>query len=205
MELKHQWIGKVESSEQFLKRNRKISIFNLILGLIIVITAIFIIFVYPGWPIVTSSFWTKGYFFGFVAIGAIFLILGLILLVHRSYFVGLHFFVDDNDIQYLLKNGVLRTDIEKILSDAGIKFFKRKKLYSIIYYELPEGLSIGVGGPIEQGIMVGKPISLIMIHIQNISSENMELAKRIQKLLDNLNIQDNYMVGEKKKKPDVMG
>jgi hypothetical protein len=198
MDLKHQWIGKIESSEQFLKRNRKVSQFNLELGLIIIITAIVILFVYPGRAVITGSNVGLMIYFVFLMIGVVPMILGLTFLVRRSYFVGMHIFVDEEDINYWLKNGTLRKNIEKALSTVGIDFTKRKRHYPSIYYELPEGLSIGVGGPIDQGRIKGKPISLIMIQITNIKTENMELARKVQNLLDGLDIQDKYFPKEDK-------
>jgi hypothetical protein len=77
MALKHLWIGKIQSSEQFLKRNRNIGAFNSILGFLIFIVSLIIIILNPGGLTTIRSSSDLILFSAFPAFGLILLLLGL--------------------------------------------------------------------------------------------------------------------------------
>ena len=198
MELTHEWQGIIPAPDELLIRDQKKGFILFTAGFVFIISVILII-LFPGRSGTIDNNISLFLLILCIGTGMAVIIRSLKMLIKPNVFIGMFIIIDKDDLVHWLKNGVLQRELEQLLRSENIDFIKMQRYQSNMFYDLPKGLHVLVSDPKDMGLISGKPVSLIMILIQNIIYENRDIAIKVQYTMDKLNIRDKYYASDKKK------
>lgn len=102
---------------------------------------------------------------------------------HVGYYVGWNWPVDKVWSSYWLEDGYLEKAIGNALARDLIPFFKSARWSYFIYFELPEGVGIGVSRSYN-----GRRSDIIMVHVEGVNDRNVDIARDVHGVLASLRL-----------------
>ena len=125
------------------------------------------------WPLILA--WT--------VLTSFLITVGLWAMVQETYVIGRYVTTDKVWYQFLIDEGQLEDVIDKVLLSNRVPFIKMSRWTYSSFYELPQGLYIGVGR-----ITKGTGRRMLMIHIEGIRGRNIAMARSLQSLIGSIEI-----------------
>jgi hypothetical protein len=102
---------------------------------------------------------------------------------HDGYYVGWNWPVDKIWSKYWLEDGYLEKNIGAALGRDMIPFVKTARWSYFIYFELPEGVGIGISR-----MYNGRRSDIIMVHVEGVNHLNVDIARDVHDVLDSLRL-----------------
>ncbi len=108
---------------------------------------------------------------------------GLWALRQPGYYIGWNWPLDKVWSRYWIDEGNLEKRFDGTLTRMFIPFMKVARWSYTLYYELPDGVAIGVSR-----LYGGRASDIIMVHIAGLNEGNVDIAKEVQTALKEVDI-----------------
>ncbi|NOQ54609.1 MAG: hypothetical protein GQ558_08405 [Thermoplasmata archaeon] len=168
------WVGQVDDPEEGVRQLRTVGLTIYLLALIPV-GLCFLMTIIGGilWPLILA--WS--------VLTSFLIIVGLWAMGQETYDIGRYVTTDKIWSRFLIDEGQLEDVIDKVLLANRVPFIKMSRWTYSSYYEVPQGLYIGVSRTTK-----GTDRRILMIHIEGIDGRNIAMARSLRSMLGSIEI-----------------